>query len=242
MTENSLFISDLHLAPERPQIIDLFERFVNEVAVDADCLYILGDFLEYWIGDDDNTTGLEPVFAALSRLYHAGTAVKFMHGNRDFLIGKKLAERYHFEIIDDPYPEILNGIPVLLMHGDLLCTDDIAYQNFRRKTHNRVIQQLFLSLPLSLRARIATFLRGSSKKATAYKSEEIMDVNQQAVENTMREYNANILIHGHTHRPGTHDLLIDGRHAQRIVLGDWYKDGNYLRINSDKEFELVQFN
>ncbi len=242
MTENSLFISDLHLAPERPQIIHLFERFVDEVAVDADCLYILGDFLEYWIGDDDKITGLEPVFAALDRLHHAGTAVKFMHGNRDFLIGKKLAARYHFEIIDDPHAEILDGITVLLMHGDLLCTDDIAYQNFRRKTHNRVIQQLFLSLPLSLRARIATFLRGSSKKATAYKSEEIMDVNQQAVENTMREYNANILIHGHTHRPATHDLLVDGRHTKRIVLGDWYKDGNYLRINSDKEFELVQFN
>ncbi|MGD8803963.1 MAG: UDP-2,3-diacylglucosamine diphosphatase [Gammaproteobacteria bacterium] len=242
MTENSLFISDLHLAPERPRIIGLFERFVDEVAVDADCLYILGDFLEYWIGDDDNTEGLEPVFAALSRLHHADTAVKFMHGNRDFLIGKKLAEQYHFEIIDDPHVEILNGIAVLLMHGDLLCTDDIAYQNFRRKTHNRVIQRLFLSLPLSLRARIATFLRGSSKKATAYKSEDIMDVNQQAVENTMLAYNADILIHGHTHRPGKHELAIDGRHAQRIVLGDWYKDGNYLRINNDKEFELVQFN
>jgi UDP-2,3-diacylglucosamine hydrolase len=242
MTENSLFISDLHLAPERPEIIRLFGKFVDEIAVNSDTLYILGDFLEYWIGDDDNSEGLEPVFSALTRLHHAGTAVKFMHGNRDFLVGKKLAAKYQFEIIKEPYVEQFDGKSILLMHGDLLCTDDIAYQKFRRKVRNRMTQRIFLLLPLSIRERIAESLRNTSEKATAYKSEIIMDVNQQAVEDSMRAHNANILIHGHTHRPGKHAFSIDGDQVQRIVLGDWYKNGNYLRINNDNEFELVQFN
>ncbi len=241
MTENSLFISDLHLAPERPEIIRLFERFVDEIAIHADTLFILGDFLEYWIGDDDRASGLGSVFSALSRLHQAGTKIKFMHGNRDFLIGNKLATRYHFEIIDDPYPIKLNDLPVLLMHGDLLCTDDIAYQNFRRKVRSNTIQYLFLLLPLSIRERIARSLRGTSKKATSNKPETIMDVNQQSVENTMRKNGISILIHGHTHRPAIHEFELDGNNVKRIVLGDWYKDGNYLRINANGEFELVQF-
>lgn len=241
MTENSLFISDLHLAPERPGMIRLFERFVDEVAVHADTLYILGDFLEYWIGDDDKALGLEPVFSALIRLHQAGTTIRFMHGNRDFLIGKKLARRNQFEIINDPFLDKLDSQTVLLMHGDLLCTDDIAYQNFRRKVRNRTVQRIFLLLPLFLRERIAKSLRGTSEKATSYKSEAIMDVNQQTVEDSMRKAGANVLIHGHTHRPGIHELFIDDKKAKRIVLGDWYQDGNYLRINADKEFELVKF-
>jgi UDP-2,3-diacylglucosamine hydrolase len=241
VTENSLFISDLHLAPERPEIIRLFERFVDQVAVHADTLYILGDFLEYWIGDDDKAVGLEPVFSALIRLHQAGTTVRFMHGNRDFLIGKKLASRNHFEIVDDPFLDKLDNQAVVLMHGDLLCTDDIAYQNFRRKVRNRTAQRIFLLLPLFLRDRIAKSLRGTSEKATSYKTEAIMDVNQQAVEDTMRNAGANVLIHGHTHRPGIHELVVDDKKAKRIVLGDWYQDGNYLRINANREFELVQF-
>jgi len=241
MTDNSLFISDLHLAPERPGIIKLFEKFVDDVAIHADKLYILGDFLEYWIGDDDMALGLEAVFSSLNRLHEAGTIIRFMHGNRDFLIGKKLAARYHFEIIDDPYVGNISDQPALLMHGDLLCTDDIAYQNFRRKVRNKTAQRIFLLLPLFLRERIARSLRGTSEKATSYKSEAIMDVNQQAVEDTMRKAGVKILIHGHTHRPGIHEFEFDGINAKRIVLGDWYKDGNYLRINANNEFELVQF-
>ena len=241
MAESSLFISDLHLAPERPGIIRLFEQFVDKVAVQADTLYILGDFLEYWIGDDDKATGLDRVFSALTRLSAAGTRVRLMHGNRDFLIGTRLAKRYGFEIIDDPYPIKFNDTAVLLMHGDLLCTDDIPYQKFRRKVRNPVIQRIFRALPLSVRERIARSLRGTSEKATAYKSEDIMDVNQQAVEITMKDAGARVLIHGHTHRPGIHEFKIDGQSVKRIVLGDWYEDGNYLRINDDKEFELVKF-
>jgi len=241
MADTSLFISDLHLAPERPEIIALFARFVDEIAVQSDCLYILGDFLEYWIGDDDKASGLGAVFAALMRLHHAGTSVKLMHGNRDFLIGKKLARKYHFEIINDPYTLKLGDNIALLMHGDLLCTDDTAYLNFRRKVRNRLVQRIFLSLPLSLRERIAQSLRGTSKKATADKAEEIMDVNQQAVDDYLRSYDASILIHGHTHRPGTHEFTVNGRSAQRIVLGDWYSDGNYLRINDINELEYIKF-
>lgn len=241
MTENSLFISDLHLAQERPEIIRLFEKFADEVASRADTLYILGDFLEYWIGDDDRATDLEPVFEALNRLHHGGTRIKLMHGNRDFLIGQKLAERCHFEIIDDPSIEHLDDTGVLLMHGDLLCTDDIAYQDFRRKVRNKTLQRIYLLMPLFIRARIARSLRGTSEKATAYKPDDIMDVNQQAVENAIRKSGAGLLIHGHTHRPGIHEFELDGRKVKRIVLGDWYRDGNYLRINENGEFELVKF-
>ena len=241
MASNSLFISDLHLAPERPEIIRLFEKFVDDVAVHADTLYILGDFLEYWIGDDDHAAGLEPVFAALKRLHQASTTVKLMHGNRDFLIGKKLAGRFHFELIDDPHREVIDDRTVLLMHGDLLCTDDIAYQNFRRKVRNKTVQRIYLLLPVALRERIARSLRGTSEKATAEKPEDIMDVNQQAVENTIRDRQVDVLIHGHTHRPGIHEIELDGRKAKRIVLGDWYEVGNYLRVNENNEYELVTF-
>ncbi len=241
MTDNCLFISDLHLAPERPEMIRLFEKFVDDIAVHADTLYILGDFLEYWIGDDDKALGLESVFSALVRLHKAGTSIKLMHGNRDFLIGKKLARRYHFDIIDDPYMENFSGQPAVLMHGDLLCTDDIAYQDFRRKARSKTIQRIFLLLPIFLRERIAKSLRGTSEKATSYKPAAIMDVNQKTVEDTMRKAGVKTLIHGHTHRPGVHEFELDGKKVKRIVLGDWYKDGNYLRINDDGEFELVKF-
>ena len=241
MTENSLFISDLHLAPERPEIIRLFERFVDDIAASSDTLYILGDFVEYWIGDDDKASGLEPVFAALNRLHAAGTRIRLMHGNRDFLLGKRFARRFHIDIIEDPYMDHIDGKPVLLMHGDLLCTDDTAYQDFRRKVRNKYLQRIFLLLPLSLRERIARSLRGTSEKATAGKTEKIMDVNQQTVETTMLNAGVDVLIHGHTHRPGIHELDLAGRRATRIVLGDWYRDGNYLRINEEGEFELVNF-
>lgn len=242
MTDNSLFISDLHLAPERPEMIRLFQNFVDHVAIHADSLYILGDFLEYWIGDDDNASGLEPVFRALDSLHEAGTSVYFMHGNRDFLIGKRLARRHHFNIIDDSHVETINHQHVLLMHGDLLCTDDVAYQNFRRKVRNRFFQRLFLLLPLTHREWIARSLRDTSEKATSSKSDEIMDVNQDAVVRAMRDSNVKILIHGHTHRPGIHQFDIDGEQVKRIVLGDWYQHGSYLHTNADGEYELVEFN
>jgi len=237
-----LFISDLHLSPQRPQIIQLFVRFVDEIAMHADVLYILGDFLEYWIGDDDKAEGLDSAFNALGRLSQAGKDVYFMHGNRDFLVGTDLANKYNFQIIEDPLLVHINEQPVLLMHGDTLCTDDIDYQKFRQMVHAPEWQQEFLNKSLAERNKIAQSLRAQSREAISGKADDIMDVNQSAVTTTMKKYSANFLIHGHTHRPDFHDITIDDKHTQRIVLGDWYTQGSYLRIKDiNKKIELTTF-
>jgi len=236
-----IFISDLHLAPERPQIIDLFVRFVNEIAVRADTLYILGDFVEYWIGDDDRAEGLKKAFSAFDQLKQSGTSVFVMHGNRDFLIGDDLAARCHFQLIKDPLPVQIQNRPALLMHGDTLCTDDIDYQKFRTTVRNEDWQNDFLAKPLKEREQIALSLREKSKLATAEKSPDIMDVNQDAVINTIKQHNVSTLIHGHTHRPAIHEFEVDGNPVKRIVLGDWYKTGSYLRVAEEGEAELITF-
>ena len=236
-----LFISDLHLAPERPRIIQLFERFVDEIAVNADTLYILGDFVEYWIGDDDRAEGLADTFSAFERLKASDTKVYFMHGNRDFLIGDDLARRCHFQLIDDPLVTPLQNHPTLLMHGDTLCTDDVDYQQFRTMVRNIEWQKTFLEKSLKEREKIALSLREKSKQATAYKPDDIMDVNQAAVIEIMKQHSASTLIHGHTHRPAIHEFDIDGKPAKRIVLGDWYETGSYLRISGEDEAELITF-
>lgn len=237
-----LFISDLHLSPQRPKIIQLFERFIDEIAMQADVLYILGDFLEYWIGDDDKVEELETAFSALNRLSSAGKDVYFMHGNRDFLVGKELAHKCNFQLVADPLLVHIQEQPVLLMHGDTLCTDDVDYQRFRQMVRNPEWQQEFLKKSLEERDQIAQSLRTQSKEAISGKADDIMDVNQETVINTMKEHSVNILIHGHTHRPDFHDIDLDGQHAQRIVLGDWYSQGSYLRIrNINKKIELNTF-
>lgn len=236
-----LFISDLHLAPERPQIIQLFQRFVDETAVKADTLYILGDFVEYWIGDDDRAEGLSDVFSAFGKLKASDTKVYFMHGNRDFLVGKDLAERCHFQLINDPLVTPIQNHPTLLMHGDTLCTDDIEYQQFRAMVRDEQYQKEFLEKSLEQREEIALSLREKSKQATAYKPDDIMDVNQSAVIAIMKQHGVSTLIHGHTHRPGIHEFEIDGAPSKRIVLGDWYEAGSYLKVTGDKEAELITF-
>lgn len=241
MTEDSLFISDLHLAPERPAVIDLFCRFAGEVAGHADTLFILGDFLEYWLGDDDRAEGLQPVFEALLRLHDAGTRVKLMHGNRDFLIGDALASRCGFERVHEPLIEPFGEENVLLLHGDVLCTDDVDYQKFRAMVRDPAWIAGVLSKSLEEREQLARSLRETSRDAVAQKAEDIMDVNPGAVAFTMRKHGVRTLIHGHTHRPGIHRFELDGREAVRIVLGDWYTSGSCLRIHNG-EFELVQVN
>jgi UDP-2,3-diacylglucosamine hydrolase len=239
--QNWLFISDLHLAPERPEMIKLFCRFVDEVACSADRLYILGDFVEYWIGDDDRAEGLKEVFSAFERLHDAETSVFMMHGNRDFLMGSELAGRCHFELIEDPFPIQLQNQASLLMHGDTLCTDDIDYQKFRVMVRNKEWQNDFLSKTLQQREQIALSLREKSQLATAEKAPDIMDVNQDAVIETMRQHGVSTLIHGHTHRQATHEFEIDGAAVKRIVLGDWYKTGNYLKVSGEDEPVLITF-
>ena len=224
----TFFISDLHLDESRPDIVDQFERFLAGEARGADALYILGDLFESWIGDDDDSQLADRVARALRALRDSGVPIYFMHGNRDFVLGKKYADRAGMTILEDPTVIDLHGAPVLLMHGDTLCTDDIDYQKFRRLMHNRVFQRIALAMPLRWRRAFAGKLRGQSQKRVSAKREEIMDVNQAAVESAMREHGVNLLIHGHTHRPATHRFDLDSRNAERIVLGDWYEQSSVL--------------
>lgn len=235
-----LFISDLHLAPERAGVIQLFERFVDEVAIHAERLYILGDFLEYWLGDDDRADGLEAVFDALKKLSDSGTSVMFMVGNRDFLIGEGLAKKCGFEIIEEPFIETINGQRALLMHGDTLCTDDVEYQKYRTMVRDSTWQQQILARPLQERVQIAQSMRQQSAYANSEKNFEIMDVNQDTVIETMKQHQVDLLIHGHTHLPGIHEFEIEHRPAKRLVIGDWSTQGSYLRI-TDKTQELIVF-
>lgn len=236
-----LFISDLHLAPERPEVIDLFERFVDEIAIHAERLYILGDFLEYWLGDDDKATGLEKVFQSLRKLNDKGVDVFFMAGNRDFLIGNELAEKCGFKIIEEPFIKNINGHDTLLMHGDTLCTDDIEYQKFRAMVRNKDWQQAILAKSLEEREQLARSLRQQSEQANAEKDYDIMDVNQDTVVKTMQAHSVDLLIHGHTHRPAIHEFEINGNAAKRIVLSDWHNKGSYIRITENSEPELIEF-
>ena len=238
-----VFISDLHLAPERPQIIELFLRFADEVASGADELYILGDFLEYWLGDDDPSPALKPVFDKIIELSEKHqTKTFFMHGNRDFLVGNGLAERCHFELIDDPHKIKLQGRDVLLMHGDTLCTDDIEYQRFRQVVRSDQWQQDILRKSLEERIQIARNLRDQSQKSTNEKEETIMDVNQQETDRTFIDNNVDSIIHGHTHRPAIHHKAVNDHDTTRVVLGDWFETGSYLRVNDSSEFKLQTFN
>ncbi len=220
-----LFISDLHLSGERPETVRMFLQFLRERAVEATHLYILGDLFDVWIGDDDAQPPIPQVLDALRRLTDSGVWLGVMHGNRDFLLGERFCSATGAELLSDPTRCMLFGIPTLLMHGDLLCTDDTDYLAFRRQVRDPAFQRQFLSLPLPERRQKAREYRAMSGEANALKAEAIMDVNPQAVTDTLRQYDAQRLIHGHTHRPGDHDLLIDGRQVTRHVLGDWHSAG-----------------
>ncbi len=225
----TLFISDLHLSPERPEIIGLFLRFLEDRAKQAETLYILGDLFEYWIGDDAGAhTGYAPVLQGLRTLVDAGTPVFLMHGNRDFLLGSGFENATGVRLLPEPATIDLYGEPVLLMHGDTLCTDDVAYQKFRVMVRDPDWVAQFLGKDLKEREAIVRGLRETSKAAMATKKPEIMDVNQRTVESVMKEHRIRHLIHGHTHRPAQHEFLLGGVKAQRTVLGDWYDQGSVL--------------
>ena len=237
-----LFISDLHLAPERPDIIQLFLNFLNNQASQAESLYILGDLVEYWLGDDDKAEGLNEVFDCMKQLADKGLKIYLMHGNRDFLMGEQLATRAGCTLIHEPYIATFENTPVLLMHGDILCTDDVRYQELRKMLRNPAWQKEFLSKPLEEREQMAKALRQQSKEETQMKAADIMDVSPEAVEQAFIENNAHLMIHGHTHRPAIHQLTVKGKAAQRIVLGDWYNQGSVLEFNSADDFKLHSFN
>ena len=230
---STLFISDLHLDGSRPEVTELFLKFLKEEARKASSLYILGDFFEAWIGDDDDDPHHIRVMDGLRDLTQAGVPAYFMHGNRDFLIGNGFARRTGVKLLEDPTVIDLYSTPTLLVHGDTLCTDDIQYQKARATMHNPIVQGVFLAMPLFLRRRYAAHLRAKSRRHTAGKDQYIMDVNQGAVEAAMQKHGVRRMIHGHTHRPAVHRFTSsDGKPMERIVLGDWHDQASELRWNT----------
>ncbi|MCS3431878.1 UDP-2,3-diacylglucosamine diphosphatase [Klebsiella sp. BIGb0407] len=236
----TLFIADLHLCDEEPAITAGFLHFLTHQAVNADALYILGDLFESWIGDDDTTPLHLQIAASIKTLVDSGVPCYFIHGNRDFLIGKRFAKASGMILLPELQVVNLYGRKMLIMHGDTLCTDDTGYLAFRKKVHKPWLQILFLALPLFFRRRIAAKMRASSKAANSSKSLTIMDVNQQAVVDTLTEHQAQWLIHGHTHRPEIHELVARQQPAFRCVLGAWHHEGSMIKVTPEN-VELISF-
>ena len=230
----TLFISDLHLSAERPDITALFIHFLNNEARQAEALYILGDLFEAWLGDDMVLPEYADAIASMKALSESGVPVYVMHGNRDFLLGEKFTAMSGTSLLDDPTVIELYGQPTLLLHGDTLCTDDVRYQQFRAMVRDPAWQQEILSHTPAERLALAKQYRELSQSETGDKAEDIMDVNQQAVEQLMQNKGIYHMIHGHTHRPAIHEFDIDSTKAQRIVLGDWYEQGSVLVCKQNK--------
>ncbi|WP_409422841.1 UDP-2,3-diacylglucosamine diphosphatase [Pseudaeromonas sp. ZJS20] len=225
----TLFISDLHLSEHRPELTAAFLRFLQEEARQAEALYILGDLFDFWIGDDEASALNRNVAAALLALNRQGVRLYFVHGNRDFLLGERYARQAGLILLSTQSQLDLYGQRVVVLHGDTLCTDDKAYQRFRRLVHWRWLRALFLALPLAWRIQLAQKIRRRSRHGKQLKSAAIMDVTPQAVDQLLTDTGASLLIHGHTHRPAVH-ALPDG--AQRLVLGDWDQDLWYLELSA----------
>ena len=240
----TLFISDLHLDPARRDVTRLFGGFLDGEARDADALYILGDLFEAWVGDDDPSETGAFVADRLRALAGHAVPVYFQRGNRDFLLGRDYATRAGFTILPDPAVILLDGQPVLLGHGDLLCTDDTAYQQFRAQTRDPAWQAAFLSQPLEARLAFAAQARQASmarqgELQQAGTMETVTDVTPATVDDTFARYGVDTMIHGHTHRPAIHELTVGGRECRRIVLGDWYTQCSVLQAAGGR-FDLRQ--
>lgn len=232
-TAITYFIADLHLCENRPDISACFFRFLENDAINAEKLYILGDLFEAWVGDDDDSPYLETVAQALSKLSRSGTQIYYIHGNRDFLLGKRYAKQANMQLLPEVDTINLYGQHVVIMHGDTLCTRDVNYQAFRKKSRSWWWQAAVKSLPLFVRKKMAANYRQKSAAATSMKSQEIMDVTPDEVISCLELYHSQLLIHGHTHRPAVHNISANGSNAQRIVLGDWYEQGAWLKVTPD---------
>ena len=236
----TLFISDLHLDAERPAVTELFGAFMQREAAQADALYILGDLFEAWVGDDDPSETGAYVATRIREVADAGVPVFFIRGNRDFLLGDAFARRAGMRILPDPAVVMLYGKPTLLMHGDLLCTGDTAYQAFRAQTRNPLWQAQFLAQSLAARLAFAAQARAASaahqggmKQNDKTQFETLTDVAPATVEATFAQFGIDTMIHGHTHRPAIHELIVGDRACRRIVLGDWYEQGSVLRVEPE---------
>jgi len=229
---DTLVISDLHLSQGQPQLTRQFLRFISGPAADCRRLIILGDLFDAWLGDDDDSPPAPQVQQALKQLRSAGTQLMFMPGNRDFLLGNRFAGSCGIELLPDPSVLELGGEPTLLMHGDLLCTDDHDYQQARAMLRNPAAIADLLAKPLEVRRQIAADYRRRSGEATSTKPADIMDANPGEVERQMRSHGVRLLIHGHTHRPGDHRFTLDGQPARRLVLPAWdpQTGGGYLAL------------
>lgn len=226
----TLFISDLHLTEERPEIIALFRAFLHEDAAQADALYILGDLFEAWLGDDAISPHMQPILDELVWLTGTGVPVFVMVGNRDFLMGERFEEMTGCKLLPDSSIVQLYGVDTLLMHGDTLCTDDVDYQQFRNQVRDPAWQKAFLAKPIEERIKLGRAARTESKARTQEKSEDTMDVNSTAVVEAFQKHGVTRLIHGHTHRPAIHQLEVNDTAVTRIVLGDWYDQSSVLRV------------
>lgn len=237
----TFFISDLHLCAERPDISRLFQHFVEKTAPAAASLYILGDLFEYWIGDDQ--LDIDPlarrVAAQLATMAEKGTKIFFMHGNRDFLLGDRFARAARLEILADPTVIQLRSVQVLLMHGDTLCTDDLAYQSFRTQVRSPAWQQAILAKPIADRQALAQSIRSQSDIEKSMKAEAIMDVNPDAVSDVFRIFGFPVLVHGHTHRPAKHEHTVDTHVCVRWVLQDWHDFGGYLSCDNGEWRSII---
>jgi len=238
MHSETLFISDLHLTLERPEVTRKLIFLLQNRAQSAKALYILGDLFDTWIGDDDFSPPIKSVKKALKQLTEQGTPVFYIHGNRDFLIGQRFSKESGVTLLDEYSVIDLYDTPTLLTHGDLLCTDDLPYQAFRRQSHSSAWQQNVLSKPLLLRLLYARWYRLRSYFHKRKKSQDIMDVNQETVKQVMQQYQVTQLIHGHTHRPAVHELEIDQKKVQRFVLAEWKKEQASLLCWSDSGYRF----
>ncbi|MCW8882084.1 MAG: UDP-2,3-diacylglucosamine diphosphatase [Sedimenticola sp.] len=237
---DKLIISDLHLSGSRPATIDLFLRFLREQTSDAEHLYILGDLFDAWIGDDDTTPPVPQIIEGLATLTNQGCKLSVMHGNRDFLLGEKFVAATGCSLLPDPFVVDFNGTATLLMHGDLLCSDDQEYLQARKLLRSTAFIEDFLSRSIQERRELAVQYRKRSGEVISLKSADIMDVNQETVEEYMRNSGVIQLIHGHTHRPAMHQFSLDGQHARRYVLEDWHDDsGAYIRISGNSIIQEI---
>ncbi|WP_016957213.1 UDP-2,3-diacylglucosamine diphosphatase [Catenovulum agarivorans] len=239
------FIADLHLSESRPDITQAFLDFCSSLSCDTQALYILGDFFEYWVGDDDPSAWLNPIKSTLKNIAEHVCPVYFIHGNRDFLIGKTFAKQTGVQLLNEPSIVELNNQRVVILHGDSLCTQDTGYQKYRKIVRNKFIQFIFLRL--SLKTRFKIFAKGreqSKEKQQQVMDMQILDVTRQAVSDLMESYQVDLMIHGHTHRPKIHRNARTPSRGTRIVLGDWYTQGSVLEVNDDgfllNSFPLVE--
>lgn len=239
-SRKTLFISDLHLAEHHPEITQQFYHLLANVDSQLDAIYILGDLFDAWIGDDEDTPFQREIISALRKATQKGLPIYFLWGNRDFFIGKKFLRETGCKKLRDEEKINLYGTPILLMHGDTLCTHDVMYLRARRISRIRFLQKLFLLLPLRLRKKIGDKARKKSQHVTQAKSPYIMDVVADTVEQSMSKHQVSYLIHGHTHRPGIHKFELNNNPAARFVLGAWHDGANGLIWYDTGEKRLIE--